>query len=268
MKEIIGYSVFSIALLATMYALFFTGNLAPVPGFGFILGSMAILMWIVSFRLNTKWKSMTAVEKSTFGVLNELRWFFILGAVFFTIDLIPHVFLILGRASIEVVTTAHWTSHLFLFAYNVMAARLAMSFFNPRWKNPATVIVALVGGSALVASLIHPDFFVYIPGSEYPLLSSDATYAFFNIVSNLSSAGVFGLYLVYKGLTESSSAVRVRAMLMGAGLLCVVPAGYIIHYVHSPYNPILIYTAFTGWALFTGVSALLTIRKPVSSPAV
>ena len=264
MKEIMGYTVFSLALLATMYVLFFTGNLAPVPGFGFILGSMAVLMWIVSFRLNRKWNSMTPTEKSMYSVLNELRWFFILGAVFFTIDLVPHVVLILAGSSIATVTAAHWTAHLLLFAYNVMGARIAMSFFNPRWKNQVTIIVALIGASALVASLMHPDYFVTIPGSEYPLLSSDRTYALFNMISNITSAGAFGLYLVYKGLTESNSAVRARAVLMGLGLLCTVPAGYIIHFVHSPYNPILIYTAFTGWALLTGISALLTIRKPIA----
>ncbi len=266
MSEIKSFSIFSLALLAIMLGLFYTNNLGPIPGFGFILGTMAVLSWWVSYRLNQTWKGMSQQEKAQVPVLNELRWFFIIGALFFTIDIIPHVILVVVGADVGTITIVHWAGHVFLFTYNVLGVRIALSFFNPRWKNPVTIFVALVSAAALAASALYPDTLVYLPPavSKYPLLHSNHVYAAFNMVSNILSIGLFGVYLVFMGLFRASGSARTRAVLMGIGLLCEVVSGFYIQFGTSPDTPAYLFTLFTFWGLFTGVAALDTIRNRAS----
>jgi hypothetical protein len=267
MTEIKWFVAFAVVLNVVMFVLSFAGKLSPVAGLGFILVSMAVLWWWVSYRLHLIWAGYTPEEKATNKLVNDLRWMFAAGAAFWTIDVIPHVVLVILGIPVEEVTIVHWTGHILLFLYNILAVRIAVSFFDPRWKNAATIFVGIVSLIALTASALHPDFFVTIPGSAYPLLHSDPTYAAFNMASNIFSVGLFGLYLIVKGLLEKDRTVRIRALLMGVGIAMEVPGGFFIQYGSSPYTPLYIYVTFTLWALLTGISAIYSAKQRVAAPA-
>lgn len=261
MKEIaLFFSVGIVALLGGLYALQ-TGLLAPVPGIGMILATSAVLQWWVAIRLHGVWKGMGPAERAANQILNQMRWLFTFGGVFFTIDVLPHYLLIVTGFSENIITIGHWVTHLFLFVYLIIAARMAVMFFNPQWKNYATAFVVLISLAALTVSAIKPDHLVTIPGSAYPLVSSDALYAMFNMISNVTSAGIFGLYLIFMSFRAGiASSVRIRALLMGVGFQGLVAMGYLIHYSHTPYTAALIYVASIVWAMLTGLSALYAAR--------
>ncbi|MDP3646437.1 MAG: hypothetical protein Q8R25_05100 [bacterium] len=256
MKEIILYIVVGLGGIFGFYYLSSSGSLAPVPGLGFILGTSAILQLWVAVRLTQAWARLGPNERAADPLLNQMRWLFTVGGIFLAYDVIPHVVLIMNGVDIRTITIAHWTGHLVLFVYLILAARLAVSFFNPQWKNRATIFVTLIGLAALAVSAAKPDFLVEIPGSAYPFLQSDRLYAFFNMLLNVSAAGIFGAYLILMGLLKARGLTRVRSLLFGLGLLSLVVGGFLIQYSHSKHTAIMITVSFTLWSLLTGLSAL------------
>ncbi len=261
MKEITLFFVVGIiTLLGGLYALT-EGHMAPVPGLGMILGVAAILQWWVAIRLQIVWSGMAPAQRAANPVLNQIRWLFTFGAIFATLDLFPHVILVMAGFSESTVTLAHWVTHLFLFIYLIIGARMAVMFFNPKWKNYVTGFVVLVSLAALAVSTMRPDYLSNVPGSAYPFVSSDALYAMFNMISNVTSVGIFGLYLIFMGLFRRVDfTVRVRAILMGVGFQGLIALGFFIHYSHSQYTAIMIYISVIVWALLTGLSALYAAR--------
>lgn len=256
MKETSLFTLVGLGSIAVFYYLTTNGLLAPVPSLGFILGVSAILQAWVAVRLTQAWGLLGPNERATNPLLNQMRWLFVIGAGFLAYDIVPHVILIMNSVDIHTITIVHWTGHLILFVYLILAARLAVSFFNPPWKNRATIFVTLIGLAALAVSAAKPDFLVEIPGSAYPFLASDRLYAFFNMMLNVASAGIFGAYLVIAGLLMARSANLVRSLLLGLGLLSLVAGGFLIQYSHSQYTALMIDASFTGWSLLTGLSAL------------
>lgn len=260
MKEITLFIVVGlVALLGGLYTLQ-AGFLPPVPGLGMILGVSAILQWWVALRLWGAWNAMPPSERAANQVLGQMRWLFTFGGIFLTIDLLPHVILVMTGFNEQTITTAHWVGHIFLFIYLIVAARLAVMFFNPKWKNPVTIFVALVSLAALAMSAMRPDYLVQIPGSAYPFVSSDPLYAMFNMISNITSVGIFGLYLIFMGLFKATGPTRVRALLFGIGFQAEVIMGFLIHYSHSQYTALYIFTVAITWTLFTGLAALYAAR--------
>ena len=261
MKEIVLYILSGLSALAALSALFLSGNLSPVPGLGLILVVSAVLQGWVALRLHRTWKRLSLGERAANPILNQLRWLFAIGGTFLALDIIPHVLLIIIGVNVQIITIAHWTAHIILFIYLVMAARLSISYFNPRWRNVATIFVIAVGLAALFVSAMRPDTLINIPGSAYPLLASHPLYAIFNTLLNVASAGIFGAYLVVMSFFQRDSSTMIRALLLGMGFLCIVVMGYIIHFSHTPMTPLYIYTAAIGWSLFTGLSALSTASR-------
>lgn len=257
MKEISSFiAVGLIALIGGLYTLQ-AGILAPVPGLGMILGVSAVLMWWVALRLRNDWNRLSPSERANAQILNQMRWLFIFGAIFMTFDLFPHVILVVSGFDEQTITTAHWVTHLFLFVYLIIAARMAVSFYNPRYKTHATVFVGLVSLAALTVSAMRPDYLVHIPGSVYPLVSSDPLYAMFNMISNVTSAGIFGVYLILMGLLgRSGTTTRIRSILLGIGFQGLVALGFLIHYSHSANTAAMIFVASIVWSLGTGLGAL------------
>lgn len=263
MSDIKIFSFVSLGALALMYISFFTRALSPVPSLGLIFITMGLLLGWVSIKLTRTWNALSPTEKDNFRILNELRWFFVVGALFFSVDLVPHVVLPIIYPEPSTVTIAHWLAHLVLFINSILAARIAVAFFNPELKNVVSVAVALIGLSALVVSLFKPDTLVYIPISKYPLIQSDRLFAWFNLLSNLASFGFAGVYLLIRGLMSPSTVVKTRALLLAIGMFCAPFIGYLIHFVVSPYLPLMLYTLFVAWAGFMGASALYTSEKRV-----
>ena len=260
MKEIILFIIVGLAaLLGGLYTLQ-AGLLPPVPGLGMILGVSAILQWWVALRLWGVWSTMSPSDRAANPILNQMRWLFTFGGIFLTIDLLPHVVLVMAGFGEQVITTAHWVGHLFLFVYVTIAARMAVVFFNPRLKNPVTIFVALVSLAALTMSAMRPDYLVNIPGSAYPFVSSDPLYAVVNMISNIISVGIFGLYLIFMGLFKATGPTRVRALLFGIGFQAEVIMGFFIHYSHSQYTALYIFVCSIVWTLFTGLAALYGSR--------
>ncbi|GEM_PF-4655161 len=261
MNDIKIYSITAVGLLAVMYALFFMGLLSPVPALGFILGTSGVLLGWVSLKLTFVWNSLNQEQKMRMSVLNELRWFFITGSIFLFVDLIPHVFLVIFYPVESTITIAHWMAHTILFVNTVLGARVAVSLFNPQYKNVVASFVAFIGITALGASIVYPDHLINIPGSQYPLLSSNYVYAWFNQIANISSLGFAGIYLIIQGLRSPSHIAKVRASLLGVGAIFFVAVGYFVHFVHTWYVPLAIYTSFIGYALFMGIGALYAAGK-------
>ncbi len=261
MKEIgLFFAVGIVALLGGLYMLQ-AGILAPVPGLGMILGASAILQWWVALRLRGAWNAMPPSVQTNNQTLNQMRWLFTFGAIFLTVDLFPHVILVMSGFSEQTVTTAHWVAHLFLFVYLIIATRMAVMFFNPRWKNYATGFVVLVSLAALSVSAVKPDYLTNIPGSAYPFVSSDPLYAMFNMISNVTSVGIFGLYLIIMSLRSNVSwSARIRAILLGLGFQGLVAMGFLIHYSHTQNTAMYIYIASIAWSLLTGLGALYAAR--------
>ena len=264
MKELLLFIAVGLLVVVGGLAALQAGFLAPVPGLGMILGTSAVLQWWVALRLHRAWKAMSPSQQAANPTFNLMRWLFTLGGIFLTIDIFPHVVLIMAGMDEQTVTIAHWVAHLFLFAYLIIGVRFAVSLFNPKWKNGATSFVVLVSLIALSVSVIRPDYLVHIPGSDLPLLSSDPLFAVFNMISNVTSVGIFGLYLIVMGLMAGNWSVRIRAILMGMGFIALVTSTYLIHYSHSQYTAFLIFISVISWSLFTGISALYAAKWRLS----
>ena len=262
MKEIRVFVAISLAQLAVVLLLFFTGNLPAVLSIGWSLASMGILLGWVAYRINRSWHSMTPEEKQRFPVLGQMRWVFITVTVFYLIDLIPHVLLVIYYPDERTVTTAHWFAHVFLFVFAVLASRMALSFFHPRLKNLATGIVSALAVVALLMSAYRPDHLIFVPDSKYALLSSDYAYAMFNMVINVIAFGLSGLFLIIRGTQARERIARVRSILIGVGFLCSMMVGYVVHFVHNLYVPVILSFLFTLLALSMGIGGLYMLEKP------
>lgn len=251
-----------------MSALFFTGNWAPVPGLGFIIGTMALLFILVALKVAKKWGSMDEEERRRLPVINELRWYFVFGSIFFALDLFPHATLPIFYPSVAAITLSHLLAHIFLFISAILIARVAVSFFKPSWKTAVTVTVALIGFIAVVVQYVQPDVVFSIPTSKYPLVRSSVLYAYLNLLSNLASFGFAGVFMLVMGLRSTEKLVRGRAILMGLGMLNVPIIGFLIHFGNLilpvallAYFPLITYVFFIGWAGFLGAGALYTIER-------
>lgn len=262
------YSFISIGLFLLMSAMFFTGNWAPVPGLGFIIGTMALLFILVARKVTKRWAGMSEEERGSIPVLKELRWYFVFGSIFFALDLFPHAILPIFYPNVQVITLFHLLAHIFLFISAILIARVAVVFFKPRWKTAVTVAVALIGFSAVVVQYLQPDVVFSIPTSKYPLVRSSALYGYLNLLSNLASFGFAGVFMLVMGFRSSEKLVRGRAVLMGLGMLNVPIIGFLIHFGNSvlsatllAYFPLITYFFFIGWAGFLGVGALYTVEK-------
>ncbi len=263
MKSILYYVLFAVTLLVVMFVLFFTKNLPPVPGLGFILGTMGVMVGYVAMNLSKAWGSMSESERAHMNILNDLRWYFVLITMFFFVDTLPHVILPIYYPDVQTITTAHWLAHTILFVSGILAARIAVSFFNPRLKPIVTIVTALIGMTALAISFVRPDSVIYIPTSEFPLIASDRTYAIFNLIFNLTAFFLPGVYLIIRGIGATNRVAKIRASLLGIGFLLPAGIGYFIHFVKSPYLPVILYVMFVGWAIFQGSSALYTAKTRV-----
>jgi hypothetical protein len=249
------YLVVGVAVLFSSYGLLGAG-VQPVPVLGLIFAGAFILSLWVTLRLHNAWQKLSPAERANNLVLDQMRWLFTFGTLFVGFDSFPHVILPILGFSDQFITTAHWVTHLFLFVYLIIAARMAVSFFHPEWKNYATAFVVIVSIAALAVSLMKPDYLVYIPGSVYPLVSSDPLYALFNMISDLTSLGLFGVYLVINSLTHGTLTTRIRACLLAIGFWANCWVGYLVHYSHAPNTFQLIYTGLILWTVCTGLGAL------------
>ena len=196
MSELKIFASVAIGLLAVMYFLFFTGQLAPVPGLGFILLTMTLLYGWVNYRLATRSKYLTFASQEQADFHKEVRWLFFFAMIFIAIDIFPHVVFPIFYPNQTLITASHWIAHVFLFLQGVFAGRVAMALFNPRYKNFITGLISAIGIAALTASIIKPDVIFYIPISKYPLIRSTKVYAWFNMALNLASFGFAGLSLI------------------------------------------------------------------------
>lgn len=262
------YSFITVGLLFLMSALFFTGNWAPVPGLGFIIGTMALLFGLVAIKITHAWNSMNPERRGRIPVINELRWYFVFGALFFFVDLIPHAIFPIFYPNVSAITVSHLLAHIFLFISSVLVVRLAVTFFHPGWKTAATWIVAVIGFTAVIVQFFRPDIVFFIPTSKYPLVRSDAIYAYLNLLSNLASFGFAGVYLLAMGFRSVDKLVRRKAILMGLGMLNVPVIGFLIHFGNAIlppavlyYFPIIIYIFFIGWGGFLGAGALYKVEE-------
>ncbi|MBI5457888.1 hypothetical protein HY971_04160 [Candidatus Kaiserbacteria bacterium] len=245
----------SLAMLGAMEALFFTGNMPPVPGIGFIFVAGSSLAGFIAYRIYRARKSPGAPGGQQGEVLKLLQWYFVTLCVFWIVDIFPHVFLIMGGASLQTLTVTHWTAHIFLGLTAVIAAGIAMTFFAPRFKTRATIFTVILMAAALAFSAVYPDHLAYIPGSEYPLISADPLFSLFYTIASIITSGFFGLYLIYKGL-GSQAPLRMRAVSLGLGFVAQVLIGVVIAYMHTWYAPAFIYLFIWAWVVFPGISAL------------
>ena len=249
------YLLFGIAVPVTSIATLNAGY-QPVPVLGITFaGSLLLFLW-VTIRLQYAWKKLSPAERANNPTLDQMRWLFTLGTVFIFCDSFPHVILPILGFSDQFITTAHWVAHLFLFVYLIMAARMAVSFFHSEWKNYVTALVVLISIAALAVSVMKPDFLVYIPGSSYPLVSSDPLYALFNMITLAASLIIFGLYLIVNSLIRGTLTTRIRAFMLGVGFWGNATIGYLVHYSHAPNTFQLIFIAFAIWTTGTGFAAL------------
>jgi len=245
----------SVLLLGGMEWLFFSGNLAPVPGIGFIFVVGSSLAGFVAYRIYRARQSPSAPTGQQGIVLAQLQWYFLTLCAFWVVDIFPHVLLIMWGVSVQILTITHWAAHILLYTTVVLAARIATTFFNPRMQTRATIFASVLMVISLAFSVVFPDHLAYIPGSAYPLISAHEYFSHFYTFASIVTAGFFGLYLIYKGL-GSQAPLRLRAISLGLGFIAQVLIGMVIAYMHTWYAPAFIYLFIWAWVVFPGISVL------------
>lgn len=267
MKEVKIFASVAIGLLILMYALFFAGKLAPIPGLGLIFATMILLYGWVNYRLATRSRFFVFASKEQADFHKEVRWLFISAMIFIVLDIFPHVIFPIFYPDQVWITRSHWLAHVFLFIQGIFAGRVAVTFFRPQYKNLITIFIAIIGISALSASLIYPDIIFYIPISKYPLIRSNIIYAWFNMVLNIASFGLAGIFLLIGGFRSADNFTKTRAILFGIGMISLPLIGVFIQLPQLfpsailPYLPPILYTLFISWSGFLGAAALYSTQK-------
>jgi hypothetical protein len=184
---------------------------------GYVIGGF-FFTW-AAFRIERVWRNLSAEERLTDRSFKELRWFFIVSALFATTAVVPHYVLIIFSADAYVITIANWLSHLLLTLQIILAGRLVVSLYRVRLVPMLTILFAVLGAASLVANLIKLDTFATISGSAYPLLKPSLEFSVVQQLQIFLAITVPSLYLLREAYRLPKGSIRTSAYLLALGFL-------------------------------------------------
>lgn len=227
---------FTIADLALAFLFFLYPNLiTPIPYGAFTFGFATLICFWVASRL-----SGTRAENDTIALVSTMRNYFWVMGVFFFFDGWAHVGIPTFFPIQVVASYMHTFSHIFFFIGNAIIIRIPIAFINPRWKNAASWSQIIFGVIAVAWRLTHLDSLVTLAPGIPPIIVVDHVSDLIFTIANGLALLVTGLYIVYRGLRALDHDTRVRAILLGLGMMIFFAIGPVIDYVVNQYTQLLI----------------------------
>lgn len=253
----------AVSLAAAILFFFYPQIIVPLPyGLFTFLLVMIVCFWMAS-RLKMAHPETMPPEVS--GRLATLRNYFFVMGLFFFFDGIAHVGLPALYPHDITASHMHTFSHIFFFVGNAMIIRIPVSFINPRWVNPSSWLMAILGVVAVAWRVINTDKLVYIFGpNQTPIIVTDTASGALFLVANVIGLLIPGLYLIWRGLKSGNSLVRTGAILLGLGMAVFFSIGPIINLIQNQYTQLIIHLLLALSFFFMGASAFYKEKEATS----
>ena len=204
-----------------------------------------------------------ASESQRYLIKTLKNYFWVMSAFFF-FDGIAHVGIPALYPKELLASHMHTFSHAFFFAGNVILIRIPISFINERLKNYGSGLMVILGIIAVVWRVIYTDKLIYVFGpAQPPIIITDQFSGILFLITNTIALLIPGLYLIYLGLKSVEKIVRVRAILLGLGMMIFFSIGPVIDLLQNQYTQLLIHMLLAISFFFMGASAFYGKETPV-----
>src|SRR3989344_935964 len=232
----------------------------PYGAFTFTFASI-VCFW-VAWRLR---HIPSGTTEDVASLMKTLRAYFFVMGFFFFFDGWAHVGIPVFYPLPLIASHAHTFSHIFFFIGNAIIIRIPVSFINRRWMNAASMSQVIFGVVTIAWRLGHLDTLVYAFGPTMPPLVivdrvSDTLFLFGNGLALLLP----GLYLVYLGLSRTIGDSRVRAVMLGLGMMIFFSVGPVIDLIQNQYTQLIIHLCIASSFGLMGASAFYRTRSRLS----
>lgn len=248
---------------------FFQPNIiGSIPYGTFTFAFATLICFWLAIRLR---KAVAGTQDiSLSSLLETMRNYFLVMGIFFFFDGIAHVG-IPALYPIDVIAShMHTFSHVFFFIGNAIIMRIPVSFINPGWKNYGSALMAILGVIGVGWRFLNPDHLIYVFGpNRPPIIAVDQTSGLIFLVANSLGLLLPGLYLLFRSIKSMEQTARVRALLLGLGMIIFFSIGPVIDLTQNQYTQLLIHLLQATSFFLMGASAFYQTRLPVrqSSPA-
>lgn len=260
---IVSFTAVSIGLAVLFF--FYPQIIRPIPYGTFTFGFATLICFWLAARL--KKTSGGSSDESVVSLINTMRSYFLVMGVFFFVDGIAHVGIPTLYPKDILAGHFHTFSHVFFFVGNAILIRIPVSFINARWKNSASIVVAIFGVITVGWRFIHTDSLVYVFGPNFPpILIVDKISGLLFLVGNTYALLLPGFYLIYRGMRTMEHNVRVRAILLGLGMVIFFSIGPVIDLIQNQYTQLLIHLLQASAFGLMGASAFYTSRTASYAP--
>lgn len=243
-----------VSLILAILFFFYPQIITPLPyGFFTFFLVTVICFWMAS-RLRAT--SLELVPPEVSKRIATLRNYFLVMGLFFFFDGIAHVGIPALYPVDLLASHIHTFSHAFFFVGNALIIRIPVSFMNPRWVNPASWLMAILGVVAVAWRAVNTDKLVYIFGPDQsPIIVTDTTSGALFLVANSLGLLIPGLYLIWRGLKSGNSLIRARAILLGLGMAVFFSIGPVIDIIQNQYTQLIIHLLLASSFFLMGASA-------------
>lgn len=280
MKDSQRLTLFSAVSMGLAILFFAQPQWLPVP-YGSMTFTFATLisLW-VAYRLSQS-PLRNASDEQVATLINTLKNYFLVMGIFFFFDAFPHVYMpayFFSHPSLPASTQnliaghAHTFAHIFFFIGNAILIRIPVSFINARWKNAASILVAVLGVITVGYRFVHTDFLVSIAPNIPSIIQTDRVSGLLFAIVNVLSLLIPGIYIMYRGIRSTDHITRGRAILLGLGMAVFFSIGPVIDNMTGPYVQITIHTLQALSFYLMGVSAFYgaqgtVLSRPVLTPS-
>lgn len=261
LKFLVVFTVISIALANLFF--FYPGVIGAIPYGTFTFGFATLICFWVANRLKA---APAGADDTAKMLISTMRNYFGVMGVFFFFDGIAHVGVPALYPDALVASYVHNFSHIFFFIGNAIIIRIPVYFLNPRWLNAASIVQVIGGVISVGYGLFVPDSLVYVFGpNAAPILIVSATQDLLFLIANGIALLLPGLYVIYLSLRLTDKAGRVRAVLLGSGMIIFFAIGPVINVVHNQYLQLLIHLLQATSFCLMGASAFYGVAKRTES---
>src|SRR3989344_4725419 len=258
-------AVFTLASIGLAILFFVYPNvISPIPYGTFTFGFATLICFWLAMRLS---RTNQSSPNDAVALVRTLRNYFFVMGIFFFLDGIAHVGIPTFYPVQIVASYMHTFSHIFFFLGSAIIIRIPVAFINPRWKNAASWSQILIGVVTVGWRLTHLDSLVTIAPGAPPIIIADNVSVFLFMGGNILGLLIPGLYVAYLGLRTLDRTARIRAILLGLGMIIFFSIGPVIDYFHNQYTQLLIHLLQASSFGLMGMSAFYVPKREKSREA-
>lgn len=184
----------------------------------------------ISMGLISVWAAMRLFAVKDKGdTVRDFAWFFTSFAIFVLFLVLPHIFLLSIFHDHSMFSSAmNWgyiIGHVFLFISLAIFIRIPLQWISPKLKNIGTAFFLVLGAFTTIVSIILQSAPTFEESTGLTFLNINPLVANIVVINVVLAWLPAAIYFIIKGIKASRKIVRMRALLIGIGIIVLMIGG-------------------------------------------